>query len=268
MINSRIVKKTIKDECMKKLLLQFSAVFILFAFIIPGKASAVNMSAGVYTWYTWWDFPEDDYEKVETDPGFVYGPTLSVNLSDSFSFTFVFLYGTFDADGKNYENSILYGDPVIRYTYDIDRYDSDTAINYKLNDYLKVYLGVKYSAFSYKLNGTLYDIDFDHDTFGPGAGLSLTFPVVSNIFIIANAGGLYLIGNENYTASTGESEKFDIKDYGYNTSILLAYYVEPASTSIALGGRYQYIKTEYDDGFENESKFYGITLSASYLFSL
>jgi hypothetical protein len=226
------------------------------------------MSAGVYTWYSWWDFPEDDYEKVRTDPGFVYGPTLSVNLNESYSLTFVFLYGMFDADGKDYEDSKLYGGPVVSYTYDIKRYDSDTALNYRLNDYLKVYLGVKYSAFSYKLEGTSYDVDFDHDTFGPGAGLSASFPVFNNTFLIVNVGGLYLVGNENYTATSGESGKFDIKDYGYNTSVLLAYYIEPASTTITLGGRYQYIKTEYDDGFENESKFYGITLTASYLFSL
>lgn len=253
---------------MKRYLLAFSAAFIILTVFNPLAASAIDMSAGVYTWYSWWDFPEDRYEKVETDPSLVYGPTLSVNFNDFCSLTFVFLYGKFNADAENHRNEILYGGPVDYYKYDIDRYDSDTALNFKLNSYFKLYLGVKYSRFDYGLTASGYTGEFKHQAFGPGAGLSVTIPVAKDLFVVGNVGGLYLWGDEKYSDTTGLSSKLDIKDYGYNTGLSLAYYIEPASTSISLGGRYQYIKTEYDDGFSNNSKFYGVTLSAAYMFSI
>lgn len=253
---------------MKRYLLALSAALIMLAFFNPLTASAIDMSAGVYTWYSWWDFPEDEYDNTKTDPGLIYGPTLSVNINEFCSLTFVFLYGEFDAKGESTYYLVNAVGPVNYYTYDIKRYDSDTALNFKLNSYFKLYAGVKYLAFSYKLNGSFADADFDHKSFGPAAGLSVTIPVVQNLFIIGNAGGLYLRGHESYSDSIGYSNKFKIKDYGYNTGLSLAYYIEPASTSVSLGGRYQYVKTEYDDGFSNKSKFYGITLSAAYMFSI
>ncbi len=234
----------------------------------PATVSAVDMSAGVYTWYAWWDFPEDRYEKVTTDPGIVYGPTFSINFTEKLSFTFLFLYGNFNADARNYSDSVLYGGPVSYYTYDIDRFDGDTALNYKLNSYFRIYLGAKYSGFAYDIKASTYTGEFDHRTFGPGAGLSVTLPVSDNFFITGNAGSFYLWGDEEYSDTNGYTSNLDVKDYGFNASISLAYYIEPASTSISIGGRYQYIKTEYEDGFSNKSKFYGITLSAAYLFSI
>jgi hypothetical protein len=57
---------------------------------------------------------------------------------------------------------------------------------------------------------------------------------------------------------------------GVNTSLSLAYYIEPASTTINLGGRYQYIRTKYEENTDcmDENHFYGITLSATYSFGI
>lgn len=258
---------------MKKIAVTLATVFILLTVFHPSNASATTMSAGIYSWYAWWDFPEDTYENIDTDPGLVYGPVLSVNFNETFSLSFVFLYGNFNAEGTDNSDAVLYGGYVITNKYDIDRYDGDTALNMKLNRYLKLFLGIKYSAFKYDLTasiptGASYTAEFDHSTFGPGAGFSVIFPLYQGLYITGSFGGLYLRGSEEYSDSKGRTSNQDIKDYGYNTGISLVYHIAPASTTISLGGRYQYIKTEYEDGFKNSSNFYGITLSAVYSFEL
>ncbi len=253
---------------MKKNILACCAFLVLFTFVYPSTGTALDLSAGVYTWYSWWELPEDQYEDTETDPGLVYGPTLAVSFNEFCTMTFVFLYGKFHAEGESSFYVVNSLGPINYYKYDIERYDSDTAINFKLNNYFKVYLGVKYSAFNYELDGNVADSDFEHKTFGPGSGISITIPVAENTFIIGNVGGLYLKGKEKYRDSLAGDSSFDITDYGYNTSLSLAYFIKPASTTLSLGGRYQYIKTKYDDGFSNNSRFYGVTVSAVYIFNI
>ncbi len=258
---------------MKNILPLFAAAFIALTVLNPSSASALTMNAGVYTWYAWWDFPEDTYEKIDTDPGLAYGPVLSVDFNETFSLSFLFLYGNFDASGKDYSDAVLHGGYVISNEYSIDRYDGDTVINMKLNRYFKLFLGLKYSAFKYDLTssiptGASYTAKFKHSALGPGAGLSVTLPLSQNLFISGSLGGLYLRGSEDYSDSQGNSSSLDIKDKGYNSGASLLYYIAPASTTIILGGRYQKVKTKYEDGYTNKSRFYGVTLSAVYSFSL
>jgi hypothetical protein len=86
---------------------------------------------------------------------------------------------------------------------------------------------------------------------------------------------MYLWGDEKVVNKSQES-KSDIKQYGINSSLSIAYYIAPASTVISLGGRYQYYKTVYynidiDDWgllHDYKDKFYGITLTATYSFSI
>lgn len=254
---------------MKKPVLLLSAALLLLTVMNPSKGSALNLAAGLYTWYAWWDFPEDTYETVETDPNIIYGPIVSLTINEHVNLTTVFLYGNFSADGKNNSEGILKGNPAM-FTYDIERYDSDTALNLRLNNYLKLYFGLKYTYYTYELNATSesYTIDFNHSALGPGAGVALTLPVGGNLYLIGTAGGFYLRGHEGYSNSDGKENEFDIAEYGVNTGVSMAYYIEAASTTVSLGGRYQRMKIKYDDGFSNTSQFYGITFSAIYSFNL
>lgn len=103
---------------------------------------------------------------------------------------------------------------------------------------------------------------------GPGTGISLTLPIAHKFSIMCNAGGLYLWGNEKYSSSLAKSVNTGINNYGFNTGASLVYFIESASTAISVGGRYQYLKIKFDDGVTKTSKFYGITLSTYYLFSI
>ena len=207
---------------------------------------AADLSVGATAWYTAWDFnSSNNQNNTEFDPTFLYGPALSVKFSDDYNLTFVFLYGKFDMHETNSTNKM-------------SRTDSDLALNYRLNNYFKIFAGAKYM--SYKMP------DFNHSSTGPGAGLSVVVPVGGDFFILGNISGLYLWGKDDTKDST---DKFN--EYGANSSIAAAYYIASTSTTISLGGRYQYFKTDYDGTGNSRDlthKFYGVTLSANYSFSI
>jgi len=238
---------------MKKLLLLTFAV-ICIGIIIPCKVHAVDISIGATTWYSWWDFDSGSDYDADIDPTFLYGPALSVKFNDDFNLTFVYLYGKYDMK-TTYEDSGV----SVTEKGTVKRKDSDTALNYRLNDYFKVFAGLKYMSFLQ---------DFNHRGFGPGVGLSATYPVAENLFLLATFSGFYLWGEEG---SNG-----DYKEYGFNSTLSLAYYIASASTTVSLGGRFQYVKTDYDEDYaesgnknsNTKSKIYGVTLTATYSFNI
>jgi len=228
----------------KLLLLAFLATCI--SVIIPCKVYAVDITVGATTWYVWWDVEQEE-ETLNLDPVFMYGPALAVKFNNDFNLTFVYLYGKF-----HYEES---GAPKS----EIKRYDSDLALNYKLNDYFKVFAGIKYMGF---LLTNAYE-ETDSDAYGPGLGLSCTYPIVNNLYALAYLSGFYLWGKEDDV-----SDNVKHKDYGINSSLSIAYYIAPASTVVSLGGRYQYFKMKYDNSHRDNNKFYGVTLTATYTFGI
>ncbi|MCL1834173.1 MAG: hypothetical protein FWG49_06700, partial [Leptospirales bacterium] len=144
---------------------------------------------------------------------------------------------------------------------DFDRMDSDLAINYRLTDYFKLFAGIKYMGYSDALK--------THNALGPGLGVSATFPITEDIFLLATMSGLYLWGSEEFDDSiVTEKEKFN--EYGINSTVSFAYYIADYSTAISLGGRFQYYKTDYkkDYPFDYKTACYGISLTATYTFSI
>lgn len=245
---------------MKRYFVTTSLIFIFITAMIPSIGSAVEMSAGVSTWYAWWDYIKQDDIKAEVDPTLLYGPALSLKINDDFNLTFLFLYGKFNVDQTDLITSE-------KYSYDVKRFDSDNALNYRINNYCKFYIGAKYSSYSFDIATSGWDSSMEHNSFGPATGISAVFPLSNDFFIIGNLGGFYLWGNEENSGS-GYSETSKGKDYGLNSTLSIAYYINSASTTISLGGRYQYLKMDYEDQDTTDTKFYGITLSATYSFSI
>jgi hypothetical protein len=102
-------------------------------------------------------------------------------------------------------------------------------------------------------------------------GLSAAIPIAGDLFLLGNISAMYLWGKFKYynpvTPTSSGTE--DIKEYGINSSLSLAYYIAPASTTISLGGRYQYYKgSTSENNWEFKNKLYGITLTATYTFSI
>jgi hypothetical protein len=259
---------------MKKLLLLIS-ITVCLGIIIPCKTYATDITAGATTWFVQGTQTVEKPERhgaMDSDLGLLYGPTLSVKLSDDFNLTFVFLYGKL-----NYKDTHENGYPEFKSS----RIDADLALNYRLNNYFKIFGGIKYLAFdlrSLECYGVYYDTQGKHKSFGPGLGLSFTYPMTENLFFLATLSGFYLtdfkIYSETVTDQTNPDnsfEKLGFADYGINSNLSIAYYIAQASTVISLGVRVHSFSTKYNrDEFPvTVSSFTaGITLSAAYTFSI
>ncbi|MCL2155012.1 MAG: hypothetical protein FWH53_05045 [Leptospirales bacterium] len=264
---------------MKKILF---LTFIAISIIIPHKLYALDITIGATTWYAQSEqyyaqnksayFMNDTL--VESNPAFLYGPTLAVRFSNDFNLTFVYLFGNFET---------VKDDGNFKYRSKYKRSDSDLALNYRLGDYFKVFLGMKYLSYDITPgdtdNQTFQIINIDpHTSYGAGLGLSATIPVTGDLFLLGTVSGLYLFGKDkveitdyNSTANP-RSVNLDYNEYGVNSTIALAYYIAPASTVISLGGRLQYLIADYKNNaiYLDSIKFtiYGVTLTATYTFSI
>jgi len=251
----------------KYLLITFTIISI--GILIPCKGYAADISLGATTWYAWIDqyYTQTNSDFViKSDPALFYGPAASVKFNNDFNLTFVYLYGKFDAAERSVSGNMK---------YKFKRRDSDLAINYRLDDYFKIFFGLKYAGFSFSALDRINSFvdNMKHNGFGPGLGLSSTFPLTENIFILANLSGFYLWGKESKDVNLipWTNKKSDCNDYGINSTISVAYYIAPASTVISLGGRFQYVKTNYPSDYgvdDAKNKFYGVTLTATYSFSI
>ena len=276
---------------MRKILFIY-LIFIFIGIIIPCRADAVDITVGASTWYAWGSRYEDvqDYSirnnnEYAFDPTFFYGPAISVKLNSDFNITFVYLYTRFDYTEDVYDD--LGG------TYSVEskikRSDSDFALNYRLMDYLKVFAGIKYLGYEIKLSyddikSETHSSQSKHNSFGPGIGVSCTYPIMDNIFILGTFSGFYLFSTgEDFednllydkVGDRGKPTSMTVgyNEYGINTNISVAYYISQISTVISLGFRYQYFITDYYD-YEPflinniKNQIYGITLTATYTFGL
>ena len=230
---------------MKKLLL-LALIALCIGIIIPQKLYAVDITVGATTWYAWWDI-DAGQESLDVDPTFLYGPALSVKFNNDFNLTFIYLYGKYDVTFDKGKDTVK-------------RTDSDIALNYRLNDYFKLFAGMKYMGF---------EQDYKQNAIGPGLGLSATVPVMENFFLLGTLSGFHLWGKGKHGENNGTISS-NYKEYGFNSTLSLAYYIAPASTTVSLGGRYQYFKTNDDSSNGNNftSKIYGATLTATYTFSI
>ena len=226
---------------------------IITLLILPVKARAADISVGATAWYTTWESELNMEDEIEYDPDFLYGPVISAAFTKDLSLSLVFLYGNFD---MTYKDSGGNEDKD-----EIKRYDGDFALNYRISSWFKLFAGVKYIRYTWSDDGK-------HEALGPGAGISSVIPVGGNFFLLGNFSGLYLKGDEQ----SGDDFDYKLKEYGYNASVSLAYYIPEASTTLSLGGRYQYVKIEYDgsaaEPMNSKNKFYGLTLSAIYSFNI
>ena len=264
----------------------FPTIILIFVFlpaVFGGNAYAFDITAGATTWYAWgrqYYTQKDNIDNynadIKSDPAFLYGPALSVKFNDDFNLTFVYLYGKFSAEKNDGSKA------------DFKRNDSDLALNYKLNDYFKVFIGAKYLSYDIiPVKDNFWgSMDFkvigmeSHTSYGPGLGVSATIPITGNIFGLATISGLYLWGEEKvdktnalpYPYELRKTLKIGYNEYGINSNISMAYYIAQYSIVISLGGRFQFIMADYEDNeiHLSDIKFmiYGATLTATYTFRI
>ena len=236
---------------LKKVFVMVISILILTAaFSTPSYS--LGVSAGVSTWYTWWEIEEGE-GTIDIGDTLMYGPMVAFRFSPQWSLSSVFLYGKFEQESN--------GDGEQE---TIKRYDSDTALNYAINRYFRIFAGFKFMGYKFG-GGKNYG-------YGPGIGIGIVLPVTEQFMIMGSISGLYQWGTEE-DDENGVNYENDVTSKGFNTSITLAYYIPAASVTLAAGYRYQYLEMEIDDTYNNITKnseltFYGYTFTATYSFDL
>jgi len=222
----------------------------ILSIIIPYNLYAANISAGGSVWYAWYQ----PYGGQKIDPAFLYGPALSVEFNKDYNLTFVYYYGEYE---HNYGRTSK-------------QHDSDLALNYRLNDYFKIFTGIKYrkSVTNSNENSDPPVIVYGtkSESIGPGLGLSIILPAAKNTYLISTVSGLFLFKKTEYDVEQGIDDTKYYHNYDYNLTSGIAYYIAPASTVINLGGRYQCFIDRKDTSVKDY--FYGITLTATYSFEI
>ena len=254
---------------MRKYLLILIPICIYLLFFIPCKGYSADLSVGASTWAVM-GIQDTGHTTNISYPTLLIGPIFSLKFDEDMNLTFVFLYGKF-----------YYIDPLsgAGSSHVSTRIDLDLAFNYRLNDYFKLFAGLKYLSFDVmKEKHGEFQNNGKHASMGPGLGISSTFPIEKNLFLLANLSGFYLgnagedkIEKKDSLGNTTDSSKASYREYGINSTISIAYYIPDASTAINLGGRLQYFNTKYkNDEFPIKMKIYmfGATLSATYSFSI
>ncbi|MCL2026455.1 MAG: hypothetical protein FWG92_06590, partial [Leptospirales bacterium] len=180
---------------MKKLSLSLF-ITICISIVVPHKLYAVDVSAGAATWFAWinQNYTSNLYQssKTKNNPTLFFGPALSLRLNEELNVTFVYLYGKFSVT-EDISNDRKLG-------YKLKRNDADLLLNYRLNDYFKAFVGLKYitlaskRSFSTGVDGAIYEIE--HSGAGPGVGLSCAYPITPDIFFLANLSVFYLRSRE------------------------------------------------------------------------
>ena len=260
----------------------FCCVFTLYG---SDKAYSLDITAGLASWCAWGEqtMSGANYNPdMQSDPALLFGPTLSVKFAENWNITFVYLYGKFNYEDKDSPGS--YVPTIYQSKFKSKRSDIDLAINYRLNDYFKIFAGIKVMSF------VMLPFEFMEDYGGGGgggmannvnpsdtrcdglgAGLNATFPVAENLFLLGTLSGF--IGNAKVDVNTGSQimqKGFSYK--GINSNLSIAYYIASASTTISLGARYQYFKIESNDwdawSIKVNYSIYGMTLGATYSFSI
>jgi hypothetical protein len=247
---------------MKSRITLYALISLLAALcIISSKpAHAAGITVGASSWYAWWQYTPNDNR--EFDPGLIYGPVVGFDFADKWSLSSVFLTGAVKESGT------MSGE---KYEFYYRRYDSDTVISYNVNRWLKVFGGLKYIRFDYNVTSSKSTPPFgsaeeSYSSMGPGIGIGLTLPVTDSLFFLTNFSGMYCFGTYKAYASENDTAR----DIGFNSNVSLAYHIASMATTISSGFRFQYLDTKYSTNtdYNSKTKFYGITLMATYHLSL
>jgi len=236
----------------KKFLLCIMAlVIIAIVLVAPKQSSAMDIGVGGVAWYTQWDsWGGGPSEGV--DPAFMYGGILSMGFLGDWSISTVFLYGRFTFNGNGPDN--------------LERYDSDTSLNYNIFRYFKIIAGVKYMGYYWEETGNK---DGYHYSVGPALGFGITVPLIWNFYIVCNVTGMYTWG-KHLGHDQSQTYVTRMSEYGVNSTVGLVYYIEAISTTVTAGFRSQFFRTDYESEREQDSDFHfwGVFASVVYSFGL
>ncbi len=278
-----------------------SAVILCFFITLARPLGAVTISAGPVVWFSWWNPIFEDqlrgkelstfgtlwaHTNFRMNPAFLYGPVLSIGAG-SWSVSSVFTMGTFHAESRGIviQTAPSIATLPLQTTQNVKKYDLDVTLNYRFTEMVKLFWGFKYQRYGWssRMNTGVFSQNIDNtiNAYSTGFGVSLSFQITGNLYMLGNISVIYLLNTNQFdkllfgpSLAIPSSENNMDHGVGGNGTLSLAYFFEPISTTISLGFRYQYIRflTKRDPSLSfsgnPRDQFYGVTLSAVYSFEI
>ncbi|MCU0848455.1 MAG: hypothetical protein MUD12_11265 [Spirochaetes bacterium] len=280
------------------------ALFFVFGGLLSSASAEDGLSVGAMTWYAWWSpsyfTPRFDKkivfihakENIKIDPEFLYGPVASLKIGK------LYLSGTFLMGRYKSVTTEFITDPILMPFWNpvymknnTIKYDMDSTVGYPVTDYLKLYIGFKYQSYKYKTpfvdigargGGGYIPKKTSIGSYSPGLGVNLNVHIAAGLYFISN---ISIVQTSTIASDYGTSAfvllpftpgnnipmiwpNYNTRRYigglGVNLTPSLAYLIEPISTTISAGFRYQYVHNFPNKQHLRDDHFYGVTLAASY----
>ena len=275
---------------MKKTLVAIVALLLAFSAFAPG-AHAMDVGIGLTSYYSWWTPPfEETLGNDPIDPMFMIGPAVSLRFFKSLT---IGIYGIFSYNSPEVNCNYTTQDSNKYQVQDkrtIDKYDTGITASYALNRYFSLFCGIKLSFYEMTMeNGKIansgggfddYNADnaetLENDVFGYALGMTINIPLTDTTTASLGISALYQPGeyygfDKRTSTTTIDERDVEYSAWGVNATLSIAYYMSEISTSLIIGGRFQYLKyhAEEEDIFKMDREIhYGITFAAMYHFSL
>lgn len=306
---------------MKKVLSVIGIILVVFALVTPSEA--LELIAGAKIWYANWipwlrdagQTAEDRYfgfQNVEIGGGWMYGISASMRFTESLSLSVSYLYGVLDSSYEHEDRGFIRsesGPQDVEFcqtgTAEIARQDLDTALNYSVMSWLKVFIGYKYQPIEIDTDqvgaehnhttGTNYfkkmtqTIELENHC--PALGFGVSYPLTDMFVLNVSASLLYLTGSMDYKlkirnypdadisqpplASGDIRGEMDLAGWGFSVDPSLMVLLQE-NIILVVGFRYQMISVDGDYKSEESSEeltytdmrdhVYGAYLSAMYRF--
>jgi hypothetical protein len=202
--------KRIKILCL--IILMIFGIISVFA----GRASAMDYILGAKGGYFIWDpyLKEigSNFKDMKNGDGVLYGPVASVMFTQDLSFSLSGLFGKQSTHWMSV-NSKEEGSSepkTSNNSFDIKRYDIDSALSYKLSDHFKIFAGYKYQYQKVEVRSVKYSISNSTSNpttimiektnvkvpynGGPALGLGVSAPLGQRFFFASNISALYMWG--------------------------------------------------------------------------
>lgn len=283
----------------------FSVIIILFVSVpVFAVDFIVGAKAGYYAWDPYIkDVPGSGFSEIDMGVGILYGPVISVLFTENISLSLAGLMGVQSAHWlskvASHESYYTTG----TFYFESRRTDIDAALNYRILQNFKVFLGYKYQHIVSKLRYTelrtdsslvISEIDVNDDeietpSHGPALGIGYSLPFGKGFFVAANLSGLYMRGrltvNESWKLSysvfndphlnegSNKETKWDTEQMGVNFEPSIGFSAGESGLIFTLGFRYQWLRTKIDGDLEPGTKWpdmddylYGIFISVLYSF--
>jgi len=202
---------------MKRYILVFAALIVLLSVVVPASAMdfILGARAGYFVWQPYFkDMKGSGVEELDTGSGILYGPALSVILTENVTFSAVALFGKQSTYWDNENTTKPFGPNTIvstgNFYGEIDRIDIDTALSYRVSERFKVFAGYKYQFTETLVKGTFLWEDPDPDRLlvleaiievpahGPALGIGYSQTIGSNFFFSMNLSGLYMFSEHHF----------------------------------------------------------------------